>query len=65
MPNQPGKWVLEPNLMDLRKISNCDTDYALTAGEQLPSVRETLSEHLPCVGSEATKTDKANQRSLL
>lgn len=51
--------------MDLRKISNCDTDYVLTARGQLPSVRETLSEHLPCVGSEATKTDKANQRSLL
>lgn len=51
--------------MDLGKISNCDTDYALTARELLPSVRETLSEQLPCAGSEVTKTDRANQRSSL
>ena len=59
-----GKWVLEPNLMELRKISNCDIDCTLSAGEQLPSVRITLSEYPLCAGSEATETDPTNQRSF-
>lgn len=50
--------------MELRKISKCDIDCALSAREQLPSVRITLGEDPLCAGSEARGTDPTHQWSF-